>query len=194
MTRVSEILAEAQERLDTARVGLDQARMGPYHVRAGFRNVAIFGKMVTFCTNNLRGKVEGFEQWDADAKNRFFDNDVARAMTEARNQYEKKATNPIFASAHVKSFSTDDLRSLPRPDNASAFFIGDRFGGSGWMIDMENGDKFPFYIELPPSMAEVRTVLVSQAGSLDLMAAADTYLASLQGYLDELRAFCAEQK
>ena len=68
MRRVREILKEAQECLDTARVGLAIAKLGPSEVKAGFRNLAIFGKMVTFSTNNLKGKVDGFEEWDRAAK------------------------------------------------------------------------------------------------------------------------------
>jgi hypothetical protein len=168
---------------------LEHAKLGPYELKAGFRNVAIYGKMVTFCTNNLRGKVPGFEEWDRDAKQRYFDNDVARAMTDARNQFEKQASNPIFSSAQIKNYSAAARDSLPRPANAIGFFIGDRIGGSGWMLQMENGDKLPFYIDLPPEIAEVNAVLPHAGKSLDLLQTADEYLQSLQGYLDELHAF-----
>jgi hypothetical protein len=193
MSRVAQILSEAQERLDTAKVGFEQAKLGSYHVRAGFRNVAIYGKMVTFCTNNLRGKVDGFEEWDAAAKQTYFDNDVARVMTDARNQFEKQASNPIFSSTHIKSFSPQDLAKISKPANATGFFIGDRMGGSGWMLQMKNGDKLPFYIDLPPEIGEVKTVLPHGEKTLDLMEVAEQYLDSLQAYLDELRAFVADK-
>jgi len=193
MTRISEILKEAQDRLDTAWVGFEQAKLGPTHLKGGFRNVAIFGRMVIFCTNNLRGKVEGFEEWDTDAKRRYFDNDVSKTMTDARNQFEKQASNPIFSCTHIKSFGPQDRAKLPRPANAIGFFIGDRLGGSGWMLRMENGDELPFYIDLPPEIGEVKTVLPHAGKTLDLMETAETYLRSLQCYLDELRAFVGER-
>ena len=189
MSRVSEIISEAQEALGTARVGLKHAKLGPYELKGGFRNVAIFGRMVTFCTNNLRGKVPGFEEWDRAAKQKYFDNEVGRAMIDARNQFEKQASNPIFSAAHIKSFNTSDLAKLPKPPNAIAFFMGDRVGGSGWMLQMENGDKLPFNIDLPPEMAEVKTILPHAGKSLDLLQTAEKYLHALQCYLDDLRPF-----
>ena len=189
MTRASEILAEARELLETARCGLMIAKLGPSEVKAGFRNVAVYGKMVTFCTNNLRGKVDGFEEWDRAAKEKYFDNDVARAMSDARNQFEKQARNPIFSATHIKSFSSQDLARFPKPDNAVGFFMGDRFGGSGWMLQMENGDKLPFYIDLPAEIGESRTILSHEGTSLDLIAAADRYLNALESYLGELTDF-----
>ena len=192
MSRVSDILAEARELLETARVGLMIAKLGPSEVKAGFRNVAIYGKMVTFCTNNLRGKVDGFEEWDREAKEKYFNNDVARAMSDARNQFEKQANNPIFSSTQIKSFSPSDIAKFPKPDRAVGFFIGDRMGGSGWMIQMENGDKLPFYIDLPSEIGEVKTILPYKEQSLDLIDSAERYLDSLQVYLDDLQAFVRE--
>jgi hypothetical protein len=189
MTRASQILSEAQELLDTARVGLQQAKLGPDHVKAGLRNVGVYGKMVTFCTNNLRSKVARFDDWDSEAKKRHFDNHVARAMSDARNQFEKQARTPIFSSVHINRFSTDMLETLPKPRNAVGFFIGDRFGGSGWMVQMENGDEIPFYVDLPPGIAEARTVIAPSGKPIDLLAGSETYLQSLQDFLDELRAF-----
>jgi hypothetical protein len=193
MSRVTQILSEAQERLDTARVGLEQAKLGPYHVKAGFRNVAIYGKMVTFCTNNLRGKIEGFEDWDRTAKQKYFDNDVARAMTVARNQFEKQAINPIASATYIRSFRPEDMAKFPKPPNAISFFIGDRMGGSGWMVQMDNGDKLRFYVDLPPEIGESKTILSHGGTTLDLIASAEEYLHSLQSYLNDLRAFVAEK-
>ena len=194
MSRVAEVLREAQERLETARVGLKHAKLSPYELKGGFRNVAIYGRMVTFCTNNLRGKVAGFEEWDQDAKQRYFDNDVARAMIDARNQFEKQASNPIFSSAHIKSFSAQDVARLPKPPNAIAFFIGDRVGGSGWMLKMDNGDELPFYIDLPAEIADVKVILPHRGQSLDAIQVAEEYLHALQCYLDELRSFVEKKQ
>jgi hypothetical protein len=189
MTRVSEILKEAEELFETARVGLEQAKLGPTHLKGGFRNLAVFGKMVTFCTNNLRGKLEGFEEWGRVAKHKYFDNDVARAMTAARNQFEKQASNPIFSATHIKSYSPQDRAKFPKPPNAVGFFIGDRLGGSGWMVQMENGDQLPFYVDLPPEIGQVRTILAHAGKRLDLMDTAEQYLGALRAYLADLRSF-----
>jgi hypothetical protein len=192
-SRISEILGEAQERLNTAQVGLDLARRGPDLVKSGLRNVAIFGKMVTFCSNNLRGKVDGFQEWDRGAKQKYFENDIARAMSDARNQFEKQASNPISSATYIKSFSTQDLATFPKPPNAIGFFIGDRMGGSGWMVQMENGDRVRFYIDLPPEIGESKTILRHGGKALDLIGAAEEYLHSLQSYLNDLRAFVGER-
>ena len=191
MTRIEEILGEAQERLNVARVGLSVAKGGPYGVNAGFRNLTVYGKMVTFCTNNLRGKVEGFEEWDREAKKRHFDNSVAVAMSDARNQFEKQAKNPVFSSSHIKLFDGARLEALPKPDNAVAFFMGDRVGGSGWMVQMENGDQVPFYIDLPVEIGAASAVIGTVDGTADLLSSAEQYLNALQLYVDELKEFCS---
>jgi hypothetical protein len=191
--RIFEILKEAGERLETARVGFQQAKLGPYAVKGGFRNVAVFGKMVTFCTNNLRGKLDGFEKWDEEAKRKYFDNDASRAMSDARNQFEKQARNPIFSSTHIKQYSAEVRDKLPRPPNAIAFFMGDRQGGSGWMLQMENGDKIPFYINLPPEIGEVKTILTHAGKSLDLLQTSEEYLTLLEAYMADLHDFVKVQ-
>lgn len=188
--RAREILKEARECLEAARVGLQEARRGPYHLKAGVRNVAVFGRMSTFQTNNLKGKIDGFEAWDKQAKAEFFSNPIARAMVEARNSFEKASQNPISSITRINSFGTSDLNSMPRPKNAVSFFVGDRIGGSGWMIKMENGDMIPFYIELPPNIGRVDAVVRTAVGSKNVLDASEEYLSMIQHYLDALEDFC----
>lgn len=141
MSRINEILHEANERLEVAKYGLNMINASKGEGKIGLRNVAVFGRMVTFATNNLRSQVEGFEVWDADAKLRHLSNDECRYMVKIRNVIEKEARTPVATNAYVREFSMDVLNRFPHPPGARSFFIGDRNGGTGWMILDENNEE-----------------------------------------------------
>ena len=188
MTRIAEIMLEAKARLKAVECGVEMLSAGQGDARTGVRNVAVFGRMVTFATNNLRSVVEGFIGWDVKAKQRHFDCDECRYMYRLRNVIEKQARTPVSVSAHIRSLDTSDLARFPRPPRATSFFVGDRNGGSGWMILNADGEKTPFYIDLPPEVGEAWLDLPEFGGrrALDV---SNTYLISLENYLLDVEDF-----
>lgn len=47
------------------------------------------------------------------------------------------------------------LAALPKPPGAKALFIGDRSGGSGWEIELPNGETQKFYVQIPQGIPGV---------------------------------------
>ena len=191
--RIGQILEEADDRLAAARAGLGVVKSGPYQLKAGFRNVAVFGRMVTFVTNNLRDKLDGFEEWDAAAKERHFGDGLGRLMNDMRLAFEKQATNPIASHTHIKHFDSSMMQKFPKPEGAVAFFMGDKVGGSGWMIETPDGAHIPYYIDLPGDVAEVTVVAVNKNQSYDLIELAERYISALESYMGDLKVFAHDQ-
>jgi hypothetical protein len=193
MTCVEEILREAREHLLVAKSGLAMIVSGLGEGRIGLRNVAVFGRMVTFATNNLRSCLSGFDDWDIAAKRRHFDNTDCRYMNELRNVIEKQARTPVSMSAHIYSFRMGDQRKFERPPGATSFFIGDRNGGSGWLVPGPDGNEVPFYVALPPEIGKV-TLSLPENGGRSAAECAGSYVAALEAYLDDLKRFAQERQ
>jgi hypothetical protein len=80
-----------------------------------------------------------------------------RYFVDARNELEKQGKLSVATSAHLHSFSTGDIAKFGRrPIGAKSFFIGDQLGGSGWEVELADGSKEKYYVELPTSIAEVK--------------------------------------
>ena len=191
MSRTQEILNEANERLTIAKCGLAMVLSGQGEGRVGLRNVAVFGRMVTFATNNFRSVVPNFEKWDSDAKVRHFDNDECRYMYQLRNVIEKQARTPTSVSVHIHSFNTNDISKFERPPSAGSFFIGDQNGGTGWMVVDSEGNETPYYLALPPEIGNVWLSLPENDGR-NAGEVASKYVASLEAYFIEVKAFIGQ--
>jgi hypothetical protein len=191
MFRVEEILREADERLAVTRSGFAMMSAGQGEARIGLRNVAVFGCMVTFATNNLRSVVDGFEVWDVDMKAKHFGAPECKYMYELRNVIEKQARTPVSMSAHISSFNTNDINRFPRPSGATSFFIGDQNGGSGWMVPDGKGNETAYYVALPSDIGSVWLNLPEFEGR-NATEVAGIYLGSLESYLVDVRVFTAQ--
>lgn len=48
------------------------------------------------------------------------------------------------------------MASVPKPPGAKSFFIGDHLGGSGWEVELSNGEKQKFYVQIPENNSGVK--------------------------------------
>jgi hypothetical protein len=113
---------------------------------------------VTFVIQNLKTPVgsDRFDAWYGPIQKKLQADVLMKYFVTLRNEILKQGKLPISTSASV-SFSSGDMAKLGTPPpGASGFFIGDRTGGSGWEIELPNGTKEKYYIELPESMAKVQ--------------------------------------
>ncbi len=188
MPRPKEIILEAKERFKVAHFGLEMLQAGQGEARIGLRNIAVFGRMATFATNNLRSIVDGFQAWDVGAKARHFNNENCKYMNDLRNVIEKQARTPLASVAHVKSFQPADLNKFPRPPGAFGFFIGDMNGGSGWLVAGPDGEEGRFYVSLPEEIGRVWCIL-PEFGNKDAVSVATEYINSLENYLYEVEVY-----
>lgn len=73
-------------------------------------------------------------------------------------------------------------------------FVGDSYGGSGWLIDMPDGTQEKFYVDLPKSLADVKSYFLDvpeklreEIQSKDIIELGDEYIAKLKDVIDDCR-------
>lgn len=74
-----------------------------------------------------------------------------------RSKILKEGNVNLGSYAHIKSLQfPQDIQKLgPPPPNAKSFFIGDQHGGSGWIVQMQDGSTEKFYVDFPDDKAQV---------------------------------------
>lgn len=158
-------IKRAEQVLDTAYFGLKVLRGGaPSERSAGLRNVLVFGRSVTFVIQNLKSivGVDRFEKWYAPYQDQMRSDPLMKYFVEARNNLEKQGRLDVSVSADIHSLNFSDIDKLEAPPfEATSFFIGDSDGGSGWVMDLGNGDSIKYYVNIPRSMVEVKQVFHS---------------------------------
>ena len=191
------ILRRAEETLVTARHGFEDLT-GPSRSRrmTGLRNLIVFGRSVTWVLQNLKTPLGcHFEQWYEAKQAEMKADALMRYFVEARNNLEKQGRVPVSTQAHIHSFSSGDISKFgPPPAGAIGFFIADQLGGSGWEVELPDGSKQKYYVELPTEVAEVRQHFVGLPEALEpelrgkpVEELCELYLARLDTLLDQAR-------
>lgn len=155
-----EVLNQTKETLETARlaygdiVGTDYSRKMP-----GIRNFVVFGRSVTYALQNMRSVVgkEAFDEWYLPRQAAMAADPVCKHMNSMRNEVLKEGKLAVSNYASI-NISTADIEKFPKPPGATAFFIGDRFGGSGWKVRMADGSESTYYIDLPSEIGKAHMV------------------------------------
>lgn len=153
------IIQKAEETLQTARFGYEDLTSGNRSRRfSGIRNLVVFGRSVTFVIQNLKTPVreEKFQEWYNPIQEKMKENVVMRYFVTLRNEILKQGKLPVGTSASLNFSSSDFSKLGSPPPGASGFFIGDQAGGSGWEIELPDGSKEKYYVEIPESMAKVQ--------------------------------------
>jgi hypothetical protein len=148
-----QILYDARQQLRTAYIGLEMMD-SPDRGRsiAGLRNVAVFGRSVTFILQNLRKAEPTFDDWYQPRVDVMKNDELCRFFVDLRNTIEKVGDVSIRAGRfHIRSFdfALDMSRLPPAPPNAKGMFMGDQAGRSGWEVQMPDGSTEHFYFDLP---------------------------------------------
>jgi hypothetical protein len=139
--------------LATARQGLDDL-LGddPTRRMLGIRNVAVFGRSVTFVLQTLRSvDADAFERWYAPKQAEMKADALLGYFVTLRNEILKEGGPSAISAVYVEHLNTHDLMPLMEnpPPGARAFFIGDALGGSGWEIELPDGSLGRYYVQLP---------------------------------------------
>ena len=121
---------------------------------SAFWNIVTYGRMVTFHMQNLLRGVKGFEEWYSVKQKEMAGDELLEFFKKLRNRIEKeklvRPSNVTYIS-HLE-FPKDLNRFGPPPPRANGFFIGDKYGGSGWYVEGPNGKRFKIYVNLPSDM------------------------------------------
>jgi hypothetical protein len=161
LARVSPLNTEAAEALGRARATLRQAELALAELSspdlerrlAGLRNVIVWTRAVTPIVQQLRSRVDGFEEWYGPWRSEMEDDPMLKYLYDLRNVVLKEGGLPPISSAlHIARLSSADLP--PAPPGARSFFIGDPLGGIGWEVDLPDGTTGKVYVALPTEMAQ----------------------------------------
>lgn len=154
---VEEIIKNAEDTLQTAAYGLDDFRnlKGPKRF-SGLRNFVVFGRSVTLVIQTLSNTVDDFEEWYAPLRDEMSQDKAMRYFLELRNVLLKEGT--LKTRVHISiNMSPEKLKALGRPPRgATGMFIGDPYGGSGWLIPMPDGTMEKYYVDFPSDLAEIK--------------------------------------
>src|SRR5688572_6615893 len=151
MNPAADVLSRAYAKLSTAKMGLALIQSpNPNNRLAGLHNAIVFGRSVTWVLQNLRGMVDGFDEWYEPLQEQMRSDPMFKRVVELRNDIEKRGQietmqGGTIASAEYPVATTD----YPPPPGAVAFFWGDQLGGSGWEVDVGNGRIEKFYVNYP---------------------------------------------
>lgn len=191
-------IKRAEQVLETAYFGLKILKAGcPSERSAGLRNVLVFGRSVTFVIQNLRSIVgeSRFNNWYAPFQDQMRADPLMRYFVEARNNLEKQGRLDVSVSGVIHNFSSSDLDKLEKPPfECTSFFMGDQTGGSGWEMDLGNGESIKYYISIPKSIGEFYQVFHSMPDNIpqELRCLSTDELCAI--YLDKLSKLLAATK
>jgi hypothetical protein len=162
LASTEQILRNARDVLDIAKFGVaDLERGSPERRLAAFNNIVVFGRAVTNVLQNLRGTEPKFDDWYASYKAEMESDPLMRRFYEMRSEMLKEGVTRVSNVTAIKHFSFPrDLQKFgPPPPNAKSFFMGDRFGGSGWIIGLPDGSGEKYYVDVPPELGFSALVL-----------------------------------
>lgn len=149
------ILTDARSLLKTAKHGLELIKsQNPNYLPIGVRNVLTFGREVTRILQRLRSHESEFDEWYSVNVEKMENDPLLKYLYRLRNDVLKEGKMPVSSAVYVKYFDMTMLAQIPKPPNASGFFIGDKYGGSGWHIKLPDGTTEKFYINLPWDIVE----------------------------------------
>lgn len=156
---IEDIIQKAEDTLKTARFGYeDMISKNRARRYSGLRNLIVFGRSVTFVLQNLKTPVgdQEFDIWYKPIQDSLKANPIMKYFVDLRNEILQQGKTPGTHISVNASFSSSDMAKLGTPPpGASGFFIGDQTGGSGWIIELPDGTKEHYYVEIPESVAKV---------------------------------------
>jgi hypothetical protein len=181
----------ARQRLKTARFGLSDLET-PERAMSGLYNAVVFGRMVTFALQNMRGKVEGFDDWYQIKQEEMKASPLLKYFSELRTKIEKQVGEHAGRGFEIKNFDDNAMRRLlkHKPEGASSFFMGDGEGRSGWLVKAADGSEQAFYINLPKDIGGPAIYLAEAPVQYRAMAAEKVVAI----YLDKLEQLIEEAK
>jgi len=154
----TDILKDAQATLKTAKDGLEQLVDGPPPRKlSGLRNFVVFGRAVTNVLQGLRSTEPGFDVWYKKYVHEMESDQLLKYFYKLRSVILKKGILKTAVSGFIRRLELpyDSLRFGPPPPFAKSLFIGDEFGGSGWEVELPDGSKMKYYVELPSDIGSV---------------------------------------
>jgi hypothetical protein len=114
-------------------------------------NVVVMGRAVTNVLQNLRSKVQDFDVWYQPWQEEMAQDPLLRYLYKLRSEILKKGQEGATSILTIQSASMGEILSMlgQAPPNAISSFVGDYNGGSGWVVQLEDGSTETVYATLP---------------------------------------------
>lgn len=150
VNQVQQTLSAASQMLAFAEQGADDFRAAGSRRLSGLYNGVTSGRSVTFVLQKLRGPLgEEFDAWYTPIVEELKSDPVAKWFVELRNKIEKEGSHGNAASnLYIGSFNTSEVTP---PPGATAMFLGDHLGRSGWEIGLPDGTITQVFFNIPNS-------------------------------------------
>ncbi len=160
MSEIDEILERARETLKTAKMGLSLLKGPDENLKPlGFQNVVIFGRSVTFVLQNLKSKTPLFDEWYEPYQIEMRNDSLLSSFKDIRNSIEKEGDDKVTSQVYIQSFSTEELSKYPKPPGARSFFMGDKYGRSGWEVELPDGTIERIFVNISNLNVYTRSVI-----------------------------------
>ncbi len=155
MQQIIEVLNRSKQQLNFINdsiIELNNKESSTRTKQKALASIIVFGRTVTFVIQNLRSIVgeKNFNDWYQPIVDEMKNDELLNAFKNARNNLEKQGHLNTHTSMHIKSLDSNSLNKYmkDRPENAKSFFIGDTLGGSGWIIELEDGTTEKLYVDI----------------------------------------------
>ena len=151
---IKSIIIKAESILLTAKLGFSDF-VGPPGPRtiAGLHNVFVFGRSVTLVLQNLSGKAPGFAEWYLPYRESMAADPVLKYFVEVRNEILKQGK--LETGRSIRNFHLNDAYNMgDPPPNYKSIFIGDEYGGSGWIVELPDGSEVKYYAKPPAGVIQ----------------------------------------
>ena len=148
------IIEEANNTLFTAYLGLKLLKgSDPKERIAGLRNLIVFGRAITNVIQNLR-KTEGqkFDDWYQPKVDEMRNDEISKYFYKLRSEILKEGTLNVHSSMAFSGNPGLLMQKFQPPPGAKGFFLGDRIGGCGWEVEIEEGYIEKFYVDIPDNI------------------------------------------
>lgn len=124
---------------------------------SGLRNLVVFGRAVTNVLQGLRSTEPEFDAWYARYVREMESDQLLKYFHKLRSVILKKGILKTSIRGFIRKFDFpyDLSRFGPPPPFAKSFFIGDKFGGTGWEVELPDGSKMKYYVKLPSDIGTV---------------------------------------
>lgn len=209
----SEIFSRLRRRLVDIETMMENFDSAPGQMRATISRIAVEGRSITNIIQNLRNKVDGFDDWynvkvdemRNDALLRFFYQLRTETLKEGKDRIRGLQMKPqpnaqiqIESGKGItvaKKLASGEVHStfFPEPENTKGTFMGDSNGGCGFNVVTADGSIRKKYIHIPSEVIEVSLLFerppTMHNGQL-LADATPRYLCQL--YVRYLQKLCLE--
>lgn len=186
-------IRSAEQKLETARFGLADMKLGSDRFDAGLMNAVVFGRMVTIALQNMATSTPEFGAWYEAHRDSLKSDPLMRFFVRMRNEIEKQVKDHKSSHVHVRNLDLDILRRFPRPPGASSFFIGDSLGRSGWKFELPNGEEEHerYYVIMPEGIVQSKICLdgvPEEYSDVEAVELVERYLGKLECLVAEARS------